>query len=96
MTVNTAVQKIRLTGFESFWYVCMNIAFAAGYFAKIPAKKALVDFGFTPELTGAERFWYVCMNICFGAGYFAKIPIAKALSETPQIASIRNAELSVS
>lgn len=62
----------------------MNIAFGAGYFAKIPAKKALSDFGMA-EMTAAEKFWYVLMCIPFGAGYFAKIPTAKAISELPQL-----------
>jgi hypothetical protein len=61
----------------------MNICFGAAYFAKIPAKKALSDYGLV-EMTPAERFWYVLQNIAFGAGYFAKIPTAKALSELPQ------------
>ncbi len=64
-----------------------------GYFAKIPAKKALHDFGLT-EMTSAEHFWYVLMCIWFGAGYFAKIPVAKALSELPQYRSDRGASLS--
>jgi hypothetical protein len=72
-----------LTGAQQFWYVLTCIWFGAGYFAKIPAKKAMADFGMA-ELTGAESFWYVLMCIAFGAGYFAKIPTAKALSELPQ------------
>lgn len=81
--VAQAVRKTALTAAESFWYVLGCIAFGAMYFAKIPAKKALYDFGMT-GLTSAERFWYVLMCIPFGAGYFAKIPTAKALSELPQ------------
>jgi hypothetical protein len=69
-----------LTAAASFWYVLQCIAFGAGYFCKIPAKKALSDFGLA-EMTGAEKVWYVLQCIAFGAGYFAKIPIAKALSE---------------
>jgi hypothetical protein len=72
-----------LTGAQQFWYVLQCIAFGAGYFAKIPAKKALADFGMA-ELTSAEKFWYVLECIAFGAGYFAKISTAKALSEMPQ------------
>jgi hypothetical protein len=53
------------------------------YFAKIPGKKAMADFGLV-GLTGWESFWYILMCIPFGAGYFAKIPVAKALSELPQ------------
>ena len=59
------------------------ISFGAMYFAKIPSKKALADFGMA-QLTPAESFWYVLMCIAFGGGYFAKIPTAKALSELPQ------------
>ena len=69
-----------LTAMESFWYVLMNIWFGAGYFAKIPVKKALADLGMA-QMTGAEQFWYVLMCIAFGAGYFAKIPAKKALTE---------------
>lgn len=83
------MKKIQLTGAETFWYVVANIALGAAYFAKVPAKKALADFGMTPGLTGAESFWYVIENICFGAGYFAKIITAKALSELPQFAEAR-------
>jgi hypothetical protein len=72
-----------LTGAQKFWYVLQCIAFGAGYFAKIPAKKALADFGMA-ELTSAEKFWYVLECIGFGAGYFAKLSTAKALSEMPQ------------
>jgi hypothetical protein len=73
-----------LTGAQQFWYVLQCISFGAGYFAKIPAKKALADFGMV-EMTGAEKFWYVLQCIAFGAGYFAKLPVAKALSEMPQL-----------
>jgi hypothetical protein len=72
-----------LTGAQQFWYVLQCIAFGAGYFAKIPAKKALSDFGMV-EMTGAEKFWYVLQCLAFGAGYFAKLSTAKALSEMPQ------------
>jgi hypothetical protein len=72
-----------LTGAQQFWYVLQCIAFGAGYFSKIPAKKALADFGMA-EMTGAEKFWYVLQCVAFGAGYFAKLPVAKALSEMPQ------------
>ena len=75
--------RIGLTGAQQFWYVLQCIAFGAGYFAKIPAKKALADFGMA-ELTSAEQFWYVLQCIAFGAGYFAKLPTAKALSEMPE------------
>ena len=78
-----AVGKTGLTAAESFWYVMGCISFGAMYFAKIPSKKALADFGMA-QLTPAESFWYVLMCIAFGGGYFAKIPTAKALSELPQ------------
>jgi hypothetical protein len=77
------VRKTGLTAAEKFWYVLGCIAFGAMYFAKIPSKKALADFGMT-ELTAAESFWYVLMCIAFGGGYFAKIPTAKAISELAQ------------
>jgi hypothetical protein len=69
-----------LTAAGAFWYIVQCIAFGAGYFAKVPAKKALQDFGMA-QMTAAEQFWYVLMCIGFGAGYFAKLPVAKALSE---------------
>jgi hypothetical protein len=70
----------RLTGAETFWYVLGCIAFAGAYFAKIPAKKALSEYGYV-TMTGAEKFWYVLMCIWFGAGYLAKVPIKKAFAE---------------
>lgn len=82
-------RKIAMTGAEAFWYVVGNIAFGASYMCKVPAKKALVDYGLVPELTGAEQFWYVVMNIFFGAGYLAKVITSKALSEMPQFAQAR-------
>jgi hypothetical protein len=83
MATAALAKKVTLTTAEGVWYVLMNICFGAAYFAKIPAKKALCDFGLA-EMTAAERFWYVLQNIAFGAGYFAKIPTAKALAELPQ------------
>ncbi len=38
----------------------------AMYFATIPAKKALSDFGLA-EMTAAEKFWHVLMCLPFGA-----------------------------
>lgn len=87
-----AVRKSALTTWEGIWYVLMCIALGAGYFAKIPAKKALQDFGLV-DMSSAERFWYVLQCIFLGAGYFAKIPTAKALSELPQYRSQRDATL---
>lgn len=87
-TATAAARKTALTTWEGIWYVLQCIAFGAGYFAKIPAKKAMHDFGLT-EMTGAEHFWYIVQCILFGSGYFAKIPTAKALSELPQYRSQR-------
>jgi hypothetical protein len=87
-----AVSKVSLTAAEKFWYVLGCIAFGASYFAKIPAKKALSDFGMT-EMTSAESFWYILMCISFGAGYFAKLPIAKAISELEQFRTAAHAPL---
>lgn len=90
--VGASVRKVALTTWEGIWYVLMNIWFAAGYLTKVPAKKALQDFGLC-EMTSAERFWYVLMCVWFGAGYLAKIPTAKALSELPQYRGRRKAML---
>ena len=73
-------RKTSLTAAEQFWYALGNVPFAAMYFAKIPAKKALSDFGLA-EMTAAERFWYALGCIPFGAMYFCKIPVAKAVEE---------------
>lgn len=78
-----APRKTSLTAAEKFWYVLGCIPMGAAYFAKIPAKKALSDFGMA-ELTAAEGFWYVLMCLAFGGGYFAKISMAKAVSEMGQ------------
>jgi hypothetical protein len=76
----TAAGRLALTAAESFWYVLQCVAFGAGYFAKVPVKKALSEAGLA-QMTSAEQFWYVLMCIGFGAGYFAKVPVKKALSE---------------
>ncbi|TGA87563.1 hypothetical protein [Streptomyces sp. MZ04] len=68
------------TAAEGFWYVLGCIFFAASYFAKIPVKKALSEYGLV-TLTGWERFWYVLMNIGLGSGYLSKVIVKKALSE---------------
>jgi hypothetical protein len=78
--VATIARAVRLTAAESFWYVLQCVYFGAGYFAKVPVKKALAEAGLT-EMTGAEQFWYVLQCIAFGAGYLAKVPVKKALSE---------------
>jgi hypothetical protein len=90
--VATIARTVRLTAAESFWYLLQCIAFGAGYFAKVPVKKALAEAGLA-ELTGAEQFWYVLQCIAFGAGYFAKVPVKKALSEmtSPAAASYQPA-----
>ncbi|CAJ1504237.1 hypothetical protein MU0083_003386 [[Mycobacterium] kokjensenii] len=71
---------MKLTGPARVWYVLMNVAFGAGYLAKIPTKKALSERG-VAVMTKAERIWYRLMCIAFGTGYFVKIPAAKALRE---------------
>jgi hypothetical protein len=76
--------RLRLTAAEQFWYVLQCIAFGAGYFAKVPVKKALSEAGLA-QMTGAEQFWYVLQCIAFGAGYFAKVPVKKALTELAQL-----------
>lgn len=77
-----AVRQLALTTAEGFWYILMCMGFGLGYFAKIPAKRALQDFGLA-QMTAAESFWYVLMCLAFGGGYWAKIPVKKALSEMP-------------
>jgi hypothetical protein len=85
-----AARKVALTTWEGFWYVLMCIGFAYGYFAKVPVKKALQDFGLT-KMTSAEEFWYVLMCVLFfGAAYFAEVPVAKALSELPEVIKQRD------
>jgi hypothetical protein len=39
----STVGRLRLTAAEQFWYVLQCIAFGAGYFAKVPVKKALTE-----------------------------------------------------
>ncbi|OEU89933.1 hypothetical protein AN215_09805 [Streptomyces abyssalis] len=56
----------------------------ASYFAKVPAKKALSEYGLI-EMTGAEKFWYVLMNVALGSGYLAKVITKKALSEVHRV-----------
>jgi hypothetical protein len=41
--VAPAQRSLRLTAAESFWYVLQCIAFGAGYFVKLPVKKALAE-----------------------------------------------------
>ena len=65
---------------EAFWYVLGCLAFGASYLAKVPAKKALSEYGLV-ERTHAEKFWYVVLNIALGSGYLSKVITKKALSE---------------
>jgi hypothetical protein len=81
--MTSTIGRLRLTAAEQFWYVLQCIAFGAGYFAKVPVKKALSEIGLA-EMTAAEQFWYVLQCIAFGSGYFAKIPVKKALTELAQ------------
>ena len=60
----------RTTTAEAFWYVLGCLAFGASYLAKVPAKKALSEYGLV-ERTQAEKFWYVVLNIAFGSGYLS-------------------------
>ena len=46
-----------MTAAGMFWYIVGCISFGAAYFAKVPVKKAMADFGLV-HLTGAETFWY--------------------------------------
>jgi hypothetical protein len=74
------LRKTSMTAAEQFWYVLMCIGMGAGYFAKVPVKKALSDYGLA-EMTAAEKFWYVLGCVPFGAMYFCKVPVAKAIEE---------------
>jgi hypothetical protein len=76
-----------LTSAQRFWYIVQCISMGAGYFMKIPPKKALSDYGMA-QLTPAEEFWYILQCCAFGAGYFHKLSTAKALSEMPQLQAL--------
>jgi hypothetical protein len=87
-----AGKQYALRGAEVFWYILACIGFGAGYFAKIPSKKAAAEVlselqldGGGPSngygLSGAEGFWYILMCIAFGGGYFAKVYAKKGLWE---------------
>ncbi len=80
------MRKTVLTTWETIWYVLGCIWFGASYLTKVPAKKAMQDFGLC-QMTLAEQAWYIVLCIWFGMGYFAKIPTAKALSELPLVQS---------
>jgi hypothetical protein len=81
-----------MTAAGMFWYIVGCISFGAAYFAKVPIKKAMADFGLV-HLTGAETFWYYLGCVFFGANYFAKLPAAKALSELEQSRSAPGRQL---
>ena len=68
------------TSWERFWYIIGCIYFGYAYLSKVPAKKALSEYGLV-TMTGAEKFWYVVLCIFCGSGYFGKVIIKKALSE---------------
>jgi len=70
-----------LSGAERFWWVIWNVAFGAGYLAKVPIRKAAAELGMG-QLTGAERFWYRLECVAFGAGYFSKIIAKVALAQS--------------
>jgi hypothetical protein len=90
--VPRSVRKATLTTWESVAYAAMNLALAAGYLRKVPAKKAMQDFGLV-ELTAAEQAFYLAQCAFFGAGYFAKIPTAKALAELAALQANAGADL---
>jgi hypothetical protein len=69
------------TSMETFWYYLQCLALGAGYFAKIPMKKAMYERGLVASMTPAESIWYVLLCLCFGLGYFQKTIAKKALSE---------------
>ncbi len=71
-----------ITGWERFWWFMWNVALGAGYFAKIPIKKAAYELADIGQLTTWENFWYVLQNICLGAGYLAKVIAKVALAES--------------
>jgi hypothetical protein len=77
-----ATAKTSFTSAERVWYLLGNIALGAMYLRKVPARKALSEFGLA-EMTSGEQAWYTILCILCGAGYFAKLPTMKAISETP-------------
>ena len=72
----------KLTSMETFWYYLQCLALGAGYFAKIPMKKAMYERGLSTKLSAAESIWYVILCLCLGLGYFQKVIVKKALSES--------------
>ncbi len=81
----------KLTSMETFWYYLQCLFFGAGYFAKIPLKKAMSERELV-EMTPAEKLCYVVECLWFGWGYFQKTIYKKALSES----SVRKDNNSVS
>lgn len=71
----------KLTSMEVFWYYLQCLFFGAGYFAKIPLKKAMSERELS-AMTPAENIWYVLGCLCFGVSYFQKVIYKKALAET--------------
>lgn len=71
----------KLTSMETFWYYLQCLAFGAGYLAKVPMKKAMLERGLIEKLTPAESIWYVVLCLSFGLGYFQKTIVKKALNE---------------
>ncbi|WP_335978766.1 hypothetical protein [Streptomyces sp. CA2R106] len=78
------------TSWEKFWYVLGCIYFGVYYLAKVPAKKALSEYGLV-QMTGAEQFWYVVLCIFGGGGYFSKVIFKRALSEVRDPAAMYQA-----
>lgn len=70
----------KLTAMETFWYYLQCLCFGAGYFAKVPMKKAMSERGLS-TMTAGENIWYVIGCLCFGVAYFQKTIVKKALSE---------------
>ena len=81
ITKGDSLNDKKMTGMETFWYYLQCLAVGAGYFAKIPMKKAMHERGLVASMTPAESIWYVLLCLCFGLGYFQKVIVKKALSE---------------
>jgi len=41
--VSITAGKVQMTSAENFWYVVQCLSFGAGYFSKVPVKKALSE-----------------------------------------------------
>ena len=78
-----------MTAWERFWYVLENIAFGAGYFAKLPVAKALDEVHGTHNLNGMAHFWYIlgCV-VTLGGFYFAKVPAKRALEQLTEARAV--------